>query len=426
MRRTRERAGARDTSPVLSRVLTTLWPSSTVVVGTALRARATAPDEPVDVVDLVAVPSLANPRLLLPAHSAGAAAAALRSYHASASRLGQAKTEAVALAVRCGAARVWPQRIQIRRPVTSGADSVATFLSRVAGQPVSVAIYLGPVRAVQKPIVQLIDRRDTTIAFAKVGIDELTRALVRHESTALRFLGGAGLSSLQVPDVMHAGDWEGCPVLVTRALPRAAALRVAESARTAAELEIARVRGVERRPFGTSDFVSRLRKRVGALPVDALSTLVGEALERLAADEGDVVLPFGSWHGDWAPWNMARVATLTPGASSLVVWDWEQFESGVPLGFDAIHHELQVAAVLDQVEPVAAFERVVARSVELLQPFGVDGHAASATVDLYLLEIATRYLHDGEVREGGTTLGRLDRWLPAALARRHAAGGAAA
>ena len=37
------------------------------------------------------------------------------------------------------------------------------------------------------------------------------------------------------------------------------------------------------------------------------------------------------------------------------------------------------------------------------------------TVLLYLLEIATRYLHDGEVRSGGTTLGRLDQWLTPAL-----------
>ena len=28
-------------------------------------------------------------------------------------------------------------------------------------------------------------------------------------------------------------------------------------------------------------------------------------------------------------------------ADALLVWDWERFATGVPLGFDAVHHELQ-------------------------------------------------------------------------------------
>ena len=47
-------------------------------------------------------------------------------------------------------------------------------------------------------------------------------------------------------------------------------------------------------------------------------------------------LAFGAWHGDWTPWNMASTA------GGLLVWDWERFATGVPVGFDALHYWLQI------------------------------------------------------------------------------------
>ena len=44
---------------------------------------------------------------------------------------------------------------------------------------------------------------------------------------------------------------------------------------------------------------------------------------------------FGSWHGDWAPWNMGYRDDIVQ------LWDWERFSSPVPIGFDAIHFAAQ-------------------------------------------------------------------------------------
>ena len=43
-------------------------------------------------------------------------------------------------------------------------------------------------------------------------------------------------------------------------------------------------------------------------------------------------LPLGAWHGDWTPWNMSRRR------GRLQLWDWERFETGVPLGLDRCHY----------------------------------------------------------------------------------------
>jgi len=79
---------------------------------------------------------------------------------------------------------------------------------------------------------------------------------------------------------------------------------------------------------------------------------------------GDIVFRYGSWHGDWAPWNMANLA------ESLLVWDWERFATGVPMGFDAVHHELQ-KRIQSTGDARDAVEQTVRKAAELLAPFGV-------------------------------------------------------
>ena len=60
-----------------------------------------------------------------------------------------------------------------------------------------------------------------------------------------------------------------------------------------------------------------------------------ELLDRLAGAAGAVHLQLGRWHGDWAPWNMARAG------GRVQVWDWERSVTGVPVGLDMIHFQVQ-------------------------------------------------------------------------------------
>ena len=64
-------------------------------------------------------------------------------------------------------------------------------------------------------------------------------------------------------------------------------------------------------------------------------------------------------------------------ADALLVWDWERFARGVPLGFDALHYALQRRHPAEPVDAAAAVEAPSRRAAELLLPFGVRPAGAS-------------------------------------------------
>ncbi|MGA8112420.1 MAG: hypothetical protein WCA46_02020, partial [Actinocatenispora sp.] len=95
---------------------------------------------------------------------------------------------------------------------------------------------------------------------------------------------------------------------------------------------------------------------------------------------------------------------------ALLVWDWERFTVGVPLGFDPLHHLLQSSIVRDGQDPRSAVAGCLNSATPLLAAFGVPAGAARPTALLYLVELATRYLTDRQA-EAGARLGVLGTWL---------------
>ena len=75
-------------------------------------------------------------------------------------------------------------------------------------------------------MLQLIAANGATIGFAKLGTGPLTRRLVRAETVALTALSHVDLPTVDVPTVLHTGQWHGHQVLVQSALPVASALIV--------------------------------------------------------------------------------------------------------------------------------------------------------------------------------------------------------
>ena len=65
-------------------------------------------------------------------------------------------------------------------------------------------------------------------------------------------------------------------------------------------------------------------------------------------------------------------------------------------------------------DPRAAAAQVLAGVPALLAPFGLDPADAAAVGRLYLVELAARYLLDGQAA-AGARLGRVERWLLPAL-----------
>jgi hypothetical protein len=361
------------------------------------------------IAEYLVVPDARRPRLLVPSASRRVAAAAVRRYAEPQSRAARLKRDAVVAAVRTGASAVLLRdRVRVTGPFSSSIDG---YLSEQLGRELAVSVHIGPARANRKPVLQLIDAEGDTFAFGKLGTGPLTRELVRAETAALDALGASGLTRLTVPRVLHASEWRGLAVLVQSALPVwLPRTRLTQRRLVAAMLDVAGCCGYTTGPLDSSGYWQQLRARLAGAAGRPEGASLGTAAELLVKHAGDTVFRYGSWHGDWAPWNMANIA------DSLLVWDWERFATGVPMGFDAVHHELQrrIQATDDATDAV---EQTVRRAGELLAPFGVPPAGRAVTALLYLVDLAVRYLTDRQA-EAGARLGVLGTWLLPVLIRR--------
>lgn len=383
----------------LSEVLDLLYPPPCATDG--------RPGEPL--AEYLVVPDARRPRLLVPAGSRRIAAAAVRRYAEPQSRSARFKRDAVVAALRTGASGVLLRdRIRVTGPA---GESIDGYLRAELGREVSVSVHIGPARANRKPVLQILTPNGETIGFGKLGTGPLTQRLVRAETYALTALARSGLTKLTVPQVLHAGVWRGSPVLVQSALPVWLPRATLTPRRLAAAmLDIAGCCGYSSGPLAGSAYWAELRGRLAAVCVRSEGVALTAAAELIGRHAGDTVLRYGSWHGDWAPWNMANLA------DALLVWDWERFAQGVPMGFDAVHYELQ-RRIQSSSDAAGAVEATVRRAADLLAPFGVPAGARELTALLYLVDLATRYLTDRQA-EAGARLGVLGTWLLPVLIRR--------
>jgi len=408
----------------LAEVLDLLYPNALASIGPARvpGARAAADDDVL--AEYIVVPDARRPKLLVPAGDRKIAAAAVARYAEATSRSAQLKRTAAIAALRTGASSLLLRdRVSITVPHQQAVDSIDTYLARVLGGSLSVSVHIGPARANRKPVLQLLAPNGDTVGFGKLGIGPLTRALVRAETDALNRLNQVALPSVSVPRVLHAGQWRGHEVLVQSALPIWESRSSLSTKRLARAMrEVAECAGVQTRALASNAYWRTMRARLDALTARGVemredgsnpaeeARALSTAADQLIADAGDVELTFGAWHGDWTPWNMATTS------SSLLVWDWERFTTGVPIGFDAIHFDFQRLLVRG-LQPERAVDLTLGRADRLLAPFEIVGSAANLTALLYLIDLATRYLEDRQA-EAGARLGVLGQWLLPILTRK--------
>jgi hypothetical protein len=293
--------------------------------------------------------------------------------------------------------------------VPAGSDTVETYLADLLRRDIRVSMYLGPPRANRKPVLHILTPAGQPVAFAKVGVNPLTRQLVHAERNSLTRMKKAGLRGITVPEVLHYGRWQGLDILVLSVLPawqRRQPLSAPQLVEAMAM--VARVEGLRSGPLHGSHYLQRLRTRLANADVGPDQAALLWLVDEFAAKAGDTVLAYGAWHGDWAPWNMTNTS------DGLLLWDWERFTRDVPLGFDALHCRLQTDLGLRHREPKAAATACAQDAVRILAPFSVGAGQARITGLLYLADLATRYLSDRQA-EAGARHGAPGSWLIPAL-----------
>jgi hypothetical protein len=359
------------------------------------------------VAEYLVIPHARRPRLGLPVRPRATRLGALR--HAPAPRRGRDRLRLAAVRAALGASCA-PFRSRVRVFGTAGEDSLQAYLGQVLGQPVALCLYIGgPRRANHKPVVEILDAGGQPIGFAKLGVNALTRDLVRAEAGALAVLGAAGLRRATVPPLRHAGRWRDHELLVQGVLPVWQRPARPAGAVPGAMVEVAGASGTAVTTLGGSGYRDLLERRLDAVAgrPGVRDPHVGPALRAAArhvlARGGGVTLAFGNWHGDWTPWNMH------PLRDTVLVWDWERFTQGVPLGFDALHCAL-ARAVDAGTGPGEAAAVLVRDAAGHLAPYGVPPAIAELTALLYLLDVGARYLAD-RLDEAGQRLSAIGDWL---------------
>lgn len=349
------------------------------------------------------IPGTRRPPLLVPVGHR-AAAAAVRHYSVHRSRTARIGARALSLYLASGLGRnMLRPRVQVAVP--PGTGTIETYLGSVMSEKLQVSMYLGPARANRKPVLELLTSAGEPVAFAKIGVNPLTRSLVCAERAALERLSHTDLAQVTVPKVLHHDQWRNLEVLVLSAVPTWVRQHPLSTAQLAAAMhEVASIGGLRREPLRGSAYLRRLREHLALADESPEQAVLISALDVLEARAEDTSLTFGAWHGDWSPWNMASTG------SGLLVWDWERFDVNVPLGFDALHHWLQTRLGPGRPDPRAAAQECAWNASQILAPFGVDTGEARLTGIAYLAELATRYLVDRQAKMGAR-YGAPGTWL---------------
>jgi hypothetical protein len=329
--------------------------------------------------DLLAVRGLAGD-FLVPADGGALAARTLRAYN----RLRPARVRAarggLATAFTAGLGRfvTTPRPIE----VPAGHESLLDHLATTLG--VTELRFAGTARAragFVTPVLQLFTPAGSCVGFAKIGWDDVTRAMVDTEADALRRAAAAATTHVEVPAVLAHGRWHDLSVLVTAPMPVGVTrLPVRERIPSSAITEIAAIDGFTRTArLRDSDYWQDAARTAGEALVAGRHDLA-DRFEALDRDHGDVTLPFGRWHGDLVPWNVARRGT------ELHVWDWAYSAPAVPLGFDALHFSYLPTVVLDGTTPDDASALAAVNVAPVLADLGLDAAQRATVVALHRLE----------------------------------------
>jgi hypothetical protein len=400
------RPAAASRADYLREIAALLWPSpATVAIGTRTRRADPAGQE-----TYLIVPDAGQPRLIVP-RNGRAASAAVAGFNPDRSRRAAALSGLLRASLRTGVAgRVLRDRLI----VSSVEDSLRSHLAQVLGEDVTLSILIGPPRANAKPIAQLLSPDGEVLGYAKVGATELSRRLVRAETAALSRLAVARTQAVTIPAIRHAGRWNDLEILVLSPLHAAGKRARGNAARLLqdATAEVAAIAGTHRAPLTGSAYWLRLQSRLKAL--GPRGTAFVELAERIGTRAGSANLLFGSWHGDWTRSN------VTIRGTTVLAWDWERFETGVPVGFDALHYRLHHQINAEHRPAEAAARDCLARAGQQAvlaaapAPAGGSPPAAVLVCALYLLELAARYLEDRQDL-AGARLGRPEAWMLPAL-----------
>lgn len=346
------------------------------------------------VMRFLALPGPAHPYVLAPDDSSSAVAEAVRGL-GNPSGKGKRLIEAgLAAGVPAVHRLLRPESLHLSVPESS-AHAVEPTLEEHLRDALHIpdlraVVILGRSRPNRKPVLRLVSNGGRTIAFAKVGWNDVTRLLVRNEASVLTTLGDPRLRprSFHVPRVILAETWRELELLVVSAAPPEHWLHDGPPLSLPLEptREVMANGGLSEAPLRETPYWKRVKERAERIADQGSETSpVTAAIAGLDRDFGDRAVPVGRWHGDWTPWNMSKVD------GRLFVWDWERSEAGVPAGMDVAHFDFDVRAKIRGQTPETAARESLRRGGRLLARVGLRADLAPLLWRMHLVEMCLRF-----------------------------------
>ena len=326
------------------------------------------------------IPSIEQARFLLPLASRRVTAASVLAYNALRPPKVRASRAVIGALARAGALGL------TRAPVLSvhGGPLLGDHLAGLLGERrLHAAIGIRPPDPHHKPPLQLFDDAGVPRGYAKIGWSDGTRGMVRAEAATLADLPPAAGAFPAVPRLLLHTRWQDREIAVIEPMPRSVRrISDPDTPLTDAMLAVARRGGPPGTPAPATAYVK-----------GCLTRAPEEVRGFLEALDGDLELEFGDWHGDWVPWNMARHR------GELLVWDWENRSSGVPIGFDLAHQAFQMT-LSTRGRPAAECATAVDEALAAHGPaLGLtDARRQRFVADAYLIEL---WLRTYELSHGG-------------------------
>lgn len=324
------------------------------------------------------VPSAKRPNLVVPTTAPSAAARTIWRFGAATGLKDSGIRGLSGMALKLGAARLFKDTVTV-----FGADrGIVGHLESVLGEPVTISIAIGSARANRKPVLEVFSVDGRRLAFAKVGVDDVSRRDVTAEAENLRSLVGHMPEGLVVPSVISEAEWRGHAVLTMTTL-RTRWQRPGARSNIPVELmrEFSRAWGTASSLLEETAFWDRLHERISSLTDPTARQRLLAAADRLSQWAQAVRVDTGAWHGDWTPWNMAWCD------GKLQLWDLERLDRDGLVGLDVVHY-----VVNEHLQRYGASPEQLARAAaaaEVRLPFDAD--KSRLIVAAYLLAISVRY-----------------------------------
>lgn len=219
--------------------------------------------------------------------------------------------------------------------LASSDDEMGTLrehLSDILGRPVKLWVSVGPPRPNRKPVVRCYAGNEM-VAFAKLGPDAHTKAMVENEASWLKRFMTEPLEEVVTPELIYAGSYGETALILMSPLDLVDDLGVSIGEMPKETLaQFLQERTESGLSVRDTPWWKDLAERLG----DEKGESVASAVSRITDDSLFDALEISAWHGDWSPWN-----TGTTRSGKLAIWDWERAAEGVPAGLDLLHLHYQ-------------------------------------------------------------------------------------